>query len=70
MKEFFKVKNLSEVFEYAAEFPCVGTEEVPLLHTTERVLAADIISDHNIPDFPRSTMDGYALQGSSTFGAS
>jgi molybdopterin molybdotransferase len=70
MKEFFKVKNLSEVFGYAADFPCVGTEDVPLLYTAERVLAADIISGHDIPDFPRSTMDGYALRGSSTFGAS
>ena len=70
MKEFFKVKNLAEVFGYMKDFPRVGTEDVPLLNTTERVLAADIISDHNIPDFPRSTMDGYAVRGSSTFGAS
>ena len=70
MKEFFKVKDLSEVLGYVSDFPCVETEDVPLLDTTERVLAADIVSDYNIPDFPRSTMDGYAVRGSSTFGAS
>lgn len=70
MKEFFKVKDLSKVLGYVSDFACVETEDVPLLNTTERVLAADIVSDHDIPDFPRSTMDGYAVRGSSTFGAS
>jgi molybdopterin molybdotransferase len=70
MKEFFKVVDLSKVLEYTSEFSCVTTEEVPLLNTAGRVLAADIVSDHNLPDFPRATMDGFAVRGSSTFGAS
>ncbi len=38
--------------------------------TAGRVLATDILSDVDLPDFARSTMDGYALQAASTFGAS
>lgn len=70
MKEFFKVTDLKKVFEFVSEFPRVRTEDVPLQETTGRVLAADIISDKDLPDFVRSTMDGYAVSASSTFGAS
>jgi molybdopterin molybdotransferase len=70
MKEFFKVTDLEKVFEFVSEFPRVRTEDVPLHETTGRVLAADIISDMDLPDFVRSTMDGYAVPASSTFGAS
>ncbi len=70
MKEFFKVTDLEKVFEFVSEFPQVRTEDVPLHEATGRVLAADIISDMDLPDFVRSTMDGYAVPASSTFGAS
>ena len=70
MKEFFKVTNLEKVFEFVSEFPRVRTEDVLLHETTGRVLAEDIISDMDLPDFVRSTMDGYAVSASSTFGAS
>ena len=62
MKEFFKVTTLSKVLEYVSDFSCVETEEVPLLDAAGRVLADDIISGHNLPDFSRSTMDGYAVR--------
>lgn len=70
MKEFFKVTNLKQVVEYADDFSPVETEEIDLHETFERILAVDIISDVNLPDFIRSTMDGYAVRGKSTFGAS
>ena len=70
MKEFFKVTDLQKVLEYASDFPRVETESVPLLEATGRILAADIFSDVDLPDFMRSTMDGYAVCASSTFGAS
>ncbi|MES0446718.1 MAG: molybdopterin molybdenumtransferase MoeA, partial [Desulfobacterales bacterium] len=70
MKEFFKVTDLEKVLEFVSEFPRVRTEDVPLHETNGRVLAADIISDMDLPDFVRSTMDGYAVSASSTFGAS
>lgn len=70
MKEFFKVTDLKQVLKYAADFPCVETEKIPLHETSGRILAADIVSDINLPDFMRSTMDGYAVRAQSTFGAS
>jgi molybdopterin molybdotransferase len=70
MKEFFKVTDLKRVLEYASDFPRVETEEVSLNEAAGRVLAEDIDADMDLPDFTRSTMDGYAVRASSTFGAS
>lgn len=44
-------------------------ETVTLNEAGERVLAADVVSEVNVPGFDRSAMDGYALRGSETFGA-
>jgi molybdopterin molybdotransferase len=70
MKEFFKVKDLQTVLEYRTKFPQVEAEKIPLPETVGRVLAEDIVADVDLPDFPRAIVDGYALQGASTFGAS
>jgi len=70
MKEFFKVTDLKKVLEYASDFPQVEIQDVPLSDATGRVLAQDIDADVDLPDFMRSTMDGYAVRASSTFGAS
>ena len=70
MKEFFKVKDLETVLNYRTQFPRVGVESVPLLETVGRVLAEDLIADDDLPDFPRAIVDGYAVQGASTFGSS
>lgn len=70
MKEFFKVTDLDEVLGYASQFPCVGTEAIPLMDTAGRILAEDLVSDADLPGFARSTMDGYAVRAQSTFGAS
>jgi len=70
MKEFFKVKDLETVLDYRTKFPRVEIEPVPLLETVGRVLAEDIIADDDLPDFPRAIVDGYAVQGASTFGSS
>ena len=70
MKEFFKVKTLETVLNYRSAFPRVEIEKVPLLETVGRVLAEDITADDDLPDFPRAIVDGYAVQGASTFGSS
>ncbi len=46
------------------------SESVPLLDCFERVLSEPIKSEVDVPSFPRSAMDGYALRGEETFGAS
>lgn len=70
MKEFFKVTDLSKVLEYASDLPRVETENIFLMDSRGRILAVDIDADIDLPDFMRSTMDGYAVRASSTFGAS
>ncbi|NQT70767.1 MAG: molybdopterin molybdotransferase MoeA [Desulfobacteraceae bacterium] len=69
MKEFFKVTDLEQVLAYASDFPRVGTEEILLEKAAGRVLAENIVSNVDLPDFVRATMDGYAVKASSTFGS-
>ena len=69
MKEFFKVTDLQKVLGYASDFPLVDAEDVMLHNATHRILAKDMVADVDLPDFRRSTMDGYAVRASSTFGA-
>ena len=43
---------------------------LPLDEALGRVCAADIISPENLPPYPRSTMDGFAVRSMDTLGAS
>jgi len=70
MKDFFKVTDLEKVIEYASLFQTVETEQISLRDSSGRILAENIISDIDLPGFSRSTMDGFAVRASSTFGAS
>lgn len=47
-----------------------GHEAVPISSSLGRILAAPIISPSDLPEFARSTMDGYAVRSADTFGAS
>src|SRR5947209_12748009 len=47
-----------------------STEQVRLTSALDRVLAEDLISPVDLPDFPRSTMDGFAVRAVDTYGAS
>ena len=47
----------------------LGEEEVPLEQALDRVLAADITAREDIPPFPRSLVDGYAVRVKDTYGA-
>lgn len=59
-----------EVFKLIqSEFsPLVEIEYLPLNRSCGRVLAADIKAEEFVPDFNRSTVDGYALKAEDTFG--
>ncbi len=70
MKEFFNVKDIAEVLSLRGMFPQTETEEIALDDAFGRVLAQDIVSDSDLPDFQRSTVDGYAIRAASAFGAS
>ena len=70
MKDFFEVTDLEQIFAFISDFPLVDSEIIPLPDATDRIIAANIVSDVNLPDFARATMDGYAVRAASTFGAS
>jgi molybdopterin molybdotransferase len=46
------------------------SEDTPLISSLNRVLAEDIVSPINVPQFPKSQMDGYAVRSEDTFKAS
>ena len=45
-------------------------EQVSLEHAVGRTLAEDILATEYVPDFDRSTVDGYAVRARDTFGCS
>ena len=50
--------------------PISQTETVPLDKATGKMLARDIIAGYDQPPFPRSPLDGFALRGEESLGAS
>lgn len=50
--------------------PKLGTETVPTSEALGRVLAQSIEAPHPLPEFARSTVDGYAVKARDTYGAS
>ena len=67
-----QVKTPEEVLRLIEkEFkPLDRTEVIPLAQTLGRVLAEDVTAEEYVPDFDRSTVDGYALRAKDTFGCS
>ncbi len=70
MKNFFQVTAPDDVIAMRNDFSPVKTETIPLDQAHGRVLAVDFISPEDLPGFTRATMDGYAVNAASTFGAS
>lgn len=67
-----KVKTPQEVRELIGrEFQMIsGREQAPLAEAAGRILAEDILAHEFVPDFNRSTVDGYAVRACDTFGCS
>ncbi len=70
MNHFFKVKGLDQVMVQAVHFSAMPLETVPLTQASARVLGEDVVAHQDLPEFRRSTMDGYAVHSGATFGAS
>jgi molybdopterin molybdotransferase len=66
---FFKAKTRAEVLADLAGFAPLPVEVVPLIESSGRVLAEDVIAPEDVPGFDRSTMDGFAVRAAETFGA-
>ena len=50
--------------------PAAVAERTPLMKALGRTLAEDMTASEFVPDFDRSTVDGYALRARDTFGCS
>ena len=71
MRGFAERADVAEVDSFLRrEARPLAAEDVDLLASPGRVLAEKVTSQVDVPGFPRSAMDGYALRGEETFGAS
>ncbi|MGB8644102.1 MAG: gephyrin-like molybdotransferase Glp [Anaerolineae bacterium] len=52
-----------------AHFKPLEPERVPILDALDRVLVEEIVSDLDVPPFPNSSMDGYAVRAEDIRGA-
>jgi len=50
--------------------PIPDPESIAVLSSLDRTLAQDILAPHPLPDFQRTTVDGYAVRAGDTHGAS
>jgi len=50
--------------------PIIDSETIDVTSSLGRVLAEDIVAPHPLPEFQRTTVDGYVVRASDTFGAS
>ena len=69
MNEFFRLKTIAEVLALYCQFEPLEAELLPLTAAWQRVLAEPLIAQADVPEFARSTMDGYAVRARDTFGA-
>ena len=72
MTEFFSVRTPSAALQLLLDHftPTVHSERIPTAAALNRVLAAPLTSPQALPEFARSTVDGYAVVALDTYGAS
>jgi len=71
MRGFAERADVEEVQAFLAqEVARLGPEPVELLASVGRILAEAVYSEFDVPGFARSAMDGYAIRGEDSFGAS
>lgn len=61
MSAFSYDQAVAVVLQQAAALGPNSTERVSLLHSSGRVLAVSVRADRDLPPFPRSTRDGFAV---------
>jgi molybdopterin molybdotransferase len=49
--------------------PQVRSERIAVADALDRILAESLTSPQDLPEFPRSTVDGYAVGAADTYGA-
>lgn len=69
-REFFTAVTVSEALAGFRPSRRTALETIPLDDSLGRVLAVDVTAVDALPGFPRSTVDGFAVHASDTYGAS
>ncbi len=71
MPELFTVRTPPEAWTLLLDHfsPTVQTERIPTVTALGRVLAEQLVSAQDLPNFRRSTVDGYAVIAADTYGA-
>jgi molybdopterin molybdotransferase len=73
MPEFLRLSSPSEALQTLLRSlpnPKPAAETVDTRRALGRILAVEVRAPHPLPQFPRSTVDGYAVRARDTFGAS
>ncbi len=70
MQGFASRRDVADVVRLLDErLAPLPSESVPVTECAGRVLAAEVKALYDVPGFDRAAMDGYALRGAETFGA-
>ncbi len=71
MSELFTVRTPGEAWQrFTTHFqPQVAIEQLATIDALDRILAAAPIAPQDLPDFERSTVDGYAINAADSYGA-
>jgi molybdopterin molybdotransferase len=73
MPEFLKLTSPKEALNIVFNELPIKEPVTELIATTQcldRIIGKDVISQHPLPEFPRASVDGYAVKSHETFGAS
>jgi putative molybdopterin biosynthesis protein len=68
-RKLLSFDEAKEAIEKTLRPKALGIEEVHLINAYNRILAEDAVSTLDIPPFNRSTVDGFAVKSTDTFGA-
>jgi molybdopterin molybdotransferase len=72
MTEFFTVRTPPDARTLLTQHlaPRVRVESMPTADALDRILTETLVAPQHLPEFPRSTVDGYAVRAADTYGAS
>lgn len=69
--QFYSLQTVTAVQQLIRqEFSALPAETIDITLACGRVCAASVQASENVPAFPRSTVDGYAVKAQDTYGAS
>ncbi len=69
--DFFNVVSVEDFLDLRREFSTITREELVWTESScSRILSQDLYAPEDIPPYPRSCMDGYAVKARDLFGAS